>query len=118
MSIITPPQTGHPGWGVGFGSEVLEGEVLEGEALGGGALGGGADMIAGTPNPSAWMRRKQCVTREPRAFAAGDRFVFGRYSSCRPKNKVHGAHDAHRRPHVIELQRLLHVEDRERHEDT
>ncbi|TWU23253.1 hypothetical protein Pla52o_27890 [Novipirellula galeiformis] len=77
MSIITPPQTGHPGWGVGFGSEVLEGEALEG-----GMLGGGADMIAGTPNPSAWMRRKQCVTREPMAFAAGDRFVFGRYSSC------------------------------------
>ena len=43
-----------------------------------------------------------------------------RAESCRPEsgaeNEIHRAHQAQRRPHVVELERLVHVEHRERHE--
>jgi len=34
-----------------------------------------------------------------------------------PEYEINGTHDAQRRPKVVELQRLVHVEDDEGHED-
>src|SRR5947207_12141516 len=61
--------------------------------------------------------RSRTATVVPNVLLTPFNEIAGSIGSC-SKYEVHGAQHAHRRPDVVELQRLLHIENQERHEDS
>src|SRR5437667_12167276 len=53
--------------------------------------------------------------RKKRTSRAGS-FIVARRSGSAAEDEIHRTHDTQRRPEVLELERLVHVEERERDE--
>src|SRR5437016_28795 len=60
--------------------------------------------------------RSRTATVVPNVLLTPLSEIAGSMESC-SEHEVHGAEHAHRGPDVVELQRLLHIQHQERHED-